>query len=154
MESQQNIVDLTINDDDNCFFLTELSEMANSLKMNGMEGNKETVKQNHEDDTLSVYGSEDGEIVTDKEKEKEEESKKIIFKRIWSNFRKKPRKATSQSTAFNVYSCSHKTIYPGQMVMFSLGIQNENAKRILCRNIWKIGNDSQAWAFIWQVAFP
>ena len=138
MESQQDIVDLTINNDDDCFFLTEPSETANSLKMNGMEGNKETAKQNHEDvsvcgsedgesvygsedgeitakqnqeddtlsvygsedgeitakqnqedDTLSVYGSEDGEIVTDKEEEKEEESKKIIFKRIWSNFGKK-----------------------------------------------------------------
>ena len=98
MESQQDIVDLTINDDDDCFFLTEPSEMANSLKMNGMEGNKETAKQNYEDDTLSVYGSEDGEsvygsedseIATDKEEEKEEESKKIIFKRIWSNFEKK-----------------------------------------------------------------
>ena len=63
MESQQNIVDLTINDDDDCLFPTELSEMANSLKMNGMEGNKETAKQNHEDDTFSVYGSEDGESV-------------------------------------------------------------------------------------------
>ena len=61
MESQQDIVDLTINDDDDCFFLTEPSEtVANSLKMNGMEGNKETAKQNHED--VSVYGSEDGEI--------------------------------------------------------------------------------------------
>ena len=41
MESQQDIVDLTINDDDDCFFLTEPSEMAaNSLKMNGMEGIK------------------------------------------------------------------------------------------------------------------
>ena len=69
MESQQDIVDLTINNDDNCFFLTEPSEMANSLKMNGMEGNKETAKQNHVDvsvcgseDGESVYGSEDGEI--------------------------------------------------------------------------------------------
>ena len=44
MESQQDIVDLTINDDDDCLFPTELSEMANSLKMNGMEGNKETAK--------------------------------------------------------------------------------------------------------------
>ena len=109
MESQQDIVDLTINDDDDYLFPTELSEMANSLKMDGMEGNKETAKQNHEDDTLSVYGSEDGEITakqnheddalsvhgsedgeiaTDKEEEKEEESKKIIFKRIWPNFRK------------------------------------------------------------------
>ena len=116
MESQQDIVDLTINDGDDCFFLTELSEMVNLLKINGMEGNKETAKQNHEDDTLSVYGSEDSEIVTEKEEEKEEESKKIIFKRIWSNFGKKPRKATFQSAAFNVYSCSHKTIYPGQIV--------------------------------------
>ena len=99
MESHQDIVDLTINDDDDCLFPTEPSEMVNSLKMDGMEGNKETAKQNHEDDTLSVYGSEDGEIVTDKKEEKEEESKKIIFKRIWPNFRKKPRKATFQSTA-------------------------------------------------------
>ena len=119
MESQQDIADLTTNDDDDCLFLTELSEMANSLKMNGMEGNKETAKQNHEDDTLSVYGSEDGEIATDKEEEKEEESKKII----WSNFRKKPRKAMFQSTAFDVYSCSHKTIYPEQMERFSLGFK-------------------------------
>ena len=144
MESQQDIVDLTINNDDDCFFLTELSEMANSLKMNGMEGNKETTKQNHEDvsvcgsedsesvygsedgeitakqnqeddtlsvygsedgeitakqnqedDTLSVYGSEDDEIMTDKEEEKEEESKKIIFKRIWSNFSKKAKKSNA-----------------------------------------------------------
>ena len=79
MESQQDIVDLTINDDDDCLFPTELSETANSLlKMDGMEENKETAKQNHEEDTLSIYGSEDGEIVTDEEEEKEEESKKII----------------------------------------------------------------------------
>ena len=31
--------------------------------MDGTEGNKETAKQNHEDDTLSICGSEDGEIV-------------------------------------------------------------------------------------------
>ena len=177
MESQQDIVDLTINDDDDCFFLTEPSEMANSLKMNGMEGNKETAKQNHEDvsvcgsedsesvygsedgeitakqnqeddtlsvygsedseitakqnqedDTLGVYGSEDGEIATDKEEEKEEENKKIIFKRIWSNFGKKPRKATPQSAAFDVYLCSHKTIYPGQMERFSLGFKMKMPK--------------------------
>ena len=124
MESQQDIVDLTINDDDDCLFPTELSEMPNSLlKMDGMEGNKETAKQNHEDDTLSVYGLEDGEIATDKEEEKEEESKKIIFKRIWPNFEKKPRKVTFQLTAFNVYSCSHKTIYSMQMEMLSLGFK-------------------------------
>ena len=93
MESQQDIVDLTINDDDDCLFPTEPSEMANSLTMDGMEGNKETAKQNHEDDTLSVYGSEDGEIVTNEEKGKEEESKKIIFKRIWPNFGKKAKKS-------------------------------------------------------------
>ena len=123
MESQQDIVDLTINNDDDCFFLTEPSETANSLKMNEMEGNKETAKQNHEDvsvcgsedgesvygsedgeitakqnqedDTLNVYGSEDSEIATDKEEEKEEESMKIIFKRIWSNFGKKAKKSNA-----------------------------------------------------------
>ena len=128
MESQQDIVDLTINDDDDCLFPTELSETVSSLKMDGMEGNKETAKQNHEDDTLSVYGSEDGEITTDEEEEKEEESKKIIFKRIWPNFRKKPRKAMFQSTAFDVYSCSHKTIHPGQMEKFSLGFKMKMPK--------------------------
>ena len=93
MESQQDIVDLTINDDDDCLFPTELSEMANSLlKMDGTEGNKETAKQNHEDDTLSIYGSEDSEIVTDKEEEKEEESKKIIFKNL-AKFQKKAKKS-------------------------------------------------------------
>ena len=123
MESQQDIVDLTINDDDDCFFLTEPSEMANSLKMNGMEGNKETAKQNHEDvsvcgsedsesvygsedgeitakqnqedDTLSGYGSEDGEIVTDKEEEKDEESKKINFQENLVKFQKKAKKSNA-----------------------------------------------------------
>ena len=129
MESQQDIVDLTINNDDDCLFPTEPSETANSLlKMDGMEGNKETAKQNHEDDTLSVYGSEDGEIATEKEEEKEEESKKIVFKRIWPNFGKKPRKAMFQSSAFDVYSCSHKTIYPGQMERFSLGFKMKMPK--------------------------
>ena len=146
MESQQDIVDLTINDDDDCLFPTELSEMANSLlKKDGTEGNKETAKQNHEDDTLSIYGSEDGEIATDKEEEKEEESKKIIFKRIWPNFRKKPRKATFQSAAFNVYSCSHKTIYPEQIEAFSLRFKMKMPKGYCAKNIWKIRNDSQAW---------
>ena len=66
MESQEDIVDLTINDDDDCLFPMELGEMVNSLlKMDGTEGNKETAKQNHEDDTLCIYGSEDGEIATD-----------------------------------------------------------------------------------------
>ena len=192
MESQQDIVDLTINDDDDCFFLNEPSEtVANSLKMNGMEGNKKTAKQNHEDvsvcgsedgesvygsedgkinakqnqeddtlsvygsdesvygsedgeitakqnqdDTLSVYVSEDSEIVTE---EKEEESKKIIFKRIWSNFGKKPRKATPQSAAFNVYSCSHKTIYPGQMERFSLGFKMKMPKGYCAKIYGRLG---------------
>ena len=183
MESQQDIVDLTINDDDDCFFLTEPSEMANSLKMDGMEGNKETakqnheddtfsvygsedgesvygsedgeitVKQNHEDDTLSVYGSEDGEIVTDKEEEKEEESKKIIFKRIWSNFRKKPRKATFQSAAFDVYSCSHKTIYPGQMERFSLGFKMKMPKGY-CAKIYGRSRMTVKHGIHLAVAFP
>ena len=37
MESQQDIVDLTINDDDDCLFPTELGEMASSLcEIDGM----------------------------------------------------------------------------------------------------------------------
>ena len=92
-----------------------------------MVRNKETVKQ-EEDDTLSIYGSEGGEIPTDGEEEKEEESKKIIFKRIWPNFGKKPRKATFKSATFNVYSCSHKIIYPGQRETFSLGFKMKMPK--------------------------
>ena len=123
MESQQDTIDLTVNDDDDCLFPPELDEMAGSLlEMDGMVGNKETAKQNdvkqEEDDTLSIYGSEDGEIPTDREEEKEENSKKVIFKRIWPNFGKKPRKATFKSAAFDVYSCSHKTIYPGHREKF------------------------------------
>ena len=79
----------------------------------GSEDGEIAAMQNQEDDTLSIYGS-DGEIVTDKEEEKEEESKKIIFKKIWSNFRKKPRKAMPQSAAFDVYSCSHKLSIQGK----------------------------------------
>ena len=44
MESQQDIVDLTINDDD-CLFPTELSETANSLKMDGTEGIKKLLSK-------------------------------------------------------------------------------------------------------------
>ena len=164
MESQQDIVDLTINDDDDCFFLTEPSNKTATAKKNhesvnacksedgesvyesedgkitakqnqeddilsvyGSEDGEITAKQNQEDDTLSCYGSEDGEIVS-KEEEKEEDSKKIIFKRIWPNIRKKPRKAMPQSAAFDVYSCSHKTIYPGQMERFSLGFKMKMPK--------------------------
>ena len=164
MESQQDIVDLTINDDDDCFFLTELPNKMATAKKNqesvnacksedgesvyGSEDGEITAKQNQEDDILSVYGSEDGEItakqnqeddilscygsedgeIASKEEEKEEDSKKIIFKRIWPNIRKKPRKAMPQSAAFDVYSCSHKTIYPGQMEMFSLGFKMKMPK--------------------------
>ena len=164
MESQQDIVDLTINDDDDCFFLTEPANKNGNCKKNhesvnasksedgesvygsedgkitakenqeddilsvyGSEDGEITAKQNQEDDTLSCYGSEDGEIVS-KEEEKEEDSKKIIFKRIWPNIGKKPRKATPQSAAFDVYSCSHKTIYPGQMERFSLGFKMKMPK--------------------------
>ena len=164
MESQQDIVDLTINNDDDCFFLTEPPNKMATAKKNhesvnacksedgesvyGSEDGKITAKQNQEDDILSVYGSEDGEItakqnqeddtlscygsedgeIVSKEEEKEEDSKKIIFKRIWPNIRKKPRKATPQSAAFDVYSCSHKTIYPGQMERFSLGFKMKMPK--------------------------
>ena len=162
MESQQDIVDLTINDDDDCFFLTEPPNKMTTAKKNhesvnacksedgesvyGSEDGEITAKQNQEDDILSVYGSEDGEItnqeddtlscyggsedgeIVSKEEEKEEDSKKIIFKRIWPNIRKKPRKAMPQSAAFDVYSCSHKTIYPGQMERFSLGFKMKMPK--------------------------
>ena len=133
MELQQDIVDLTINNDDDCLFPPELGETASSfLELDEMVKNKETTYQNdvkqEEDDTLSIYGLEDGEISTDGEEEKEEESKKIIFKRIWPNFRKKPRKATFKSAAFNVYSCSHKIIYPGQRGTFSLGFKMKMPK--------------------------
>ena len=101
MESQQDIVDLTINNDDDCLFPPELGVMVGSLlELDEMVGNKETTKQNdvkqEEDDTLSIYGFEDGEIPTDGEEEKEEESKKIIFKRIWPNFGKKAKKGHTQ----------------------------------------------------------
>ena len=33
-----------------------------------------------------------------------------------------------QSAAFNVYSCRHKTIYPGQMERFSLGFKMKMPK--------------------------
>ena len=165
MESQQDIVDLTINDDDDCFFLTEPPNKMATAKKNhesvnacksedgesvygsedgeitakqnqedvilsvyGSEDGEITAKQNQEDDTLSCYGSEDGEIASKEEEKEEEDSKKIIFKRIWSNIRKKPRKAMPQSAAFDVYSCSHKTIYPGQMERFSLGFKMKMPK--------------------------
>ena len=131
MELQQDIVDLTINNDDDCLFPTEPSEMVNSLlKMDGTEGNKETTKQNHEDDTLSIYGSEDGEIATDEEEEKEEESKKIIFERIWPNFRKKPRKATFQSAAFNVYSFDHEQKKMNKLLSQITFTSNEEKEKI------------------------
>ena len=46
MESQQDIVDHTINDDDDYIFPTELSEMANSLlKMDGTGGIKKLLSK-------------------------------------------------------------------------------------------------------------
>ena len=61
------------------------------LSVYGSEDGEITAKQNQEDDTLSCYGSEGGEIVS-KEEEKEEDSKKIIFKRIWPNIGKSQEK--------------------------------------------------------------
>ena len=47
MELQQDTVDLTINDDDDCLFPSELGEMVGSLlELDKMVGNKETAKQN------------------------------------------------------------------------------------------------------------
>ena len=122
MELQEDTVDLTINDDEDCLFPPKLGEMASSLlELDETVGNKETAKQSFikqelspEDDTLSMFGSEDGEITTDEEeKEEENAKKKVIFKRIWPNVGKKPRKATFKSAALDFYSCTHKTIYPG-----------------------------------------
>ena len=106
MESQQDTVDLTINDDDDCLFPPELGETAGSLlELDEMVGNKETAKQNNvkqdlsqEDDTLSICGLEDSEITTDREEEKEEENskEKVIFKRIWPNLGKKAKKGHIQ----------------------------------------------------------
>ena len=113
MESQQNTIDLTINDDDDCLFPPELHEMVSSLESGEMVGNKETAKQNdvkqelsQEDDTMSIYGLEDGEVTTEGEKWKEEEEeeeeeeengkKNIIFKRIWPNLGKKAKKGHIQ----------------------------------------------------------
>ena len=81
MESQQYIVDLTFNNDDDYLFPPELGKTVGSLlELDEMVRNKENAKQNdvkqEEDDTTSIYGSEDGEIPTDREEEKEEESKK------------------------------------------------------------------------------
>ena len=91
MESQQDIVDLTINDDDTCPFPTEPSEMANSLlKMDGTEGNKETAKQNHEDDTLSVYGSEDRDRRRRGERRRKQENN---FQENLAKFQKKAKKS-------------------------------------------------------------
>ena len=64
MESQQDIVDLTINDDDDCFFLTEpLNKMATAKK------NHESVNACKLEDGESVYGSEDGEITAKQNQE-------------------------------------------------------------------------------------
>ena len=40
-----------------------------------------------------------------------------------AKFGKKPRKATFKSAAFDVYSCTHKTIYLGHREKFSLGFK-------------------------------
>ena len=135
MELQQDTIDLTINDDDDSLFPPELGEMVGSSELGETVGNKETAKQNlvkqelyTEDDTMSICGSEDGEITTiDEEEEKEEEeengTKKVIFKKIWPKLGRKPRKATFKSAAFDVYSCNHKIIYPGHRGKFSLGFK-------------------------------
>ena len=83
-----------------------------------------------------MYGSEDDEITTDGEEEKEEENakKKVIFKRIWPNVGKKSRKASFKSAAFDVYSCTHKTVYPGHREKFSLGFK-ENMPEGYCAKI-------------------
>ena len=47
MESQQDTIDLTINDDDDCLFSHQLGKMVHLLlELDEMVGNKETAKQN------------------------------------------------------------------------------------------------------------
>ena len=54
MKSQQDTLDLTINDDDDCLFSPELGEMEGSLlELDEMVGNKETAKQNDVKQQLS-----------------------------------------------------------------------------------------------------
>ena len=111
MALQQDIVDLTINNDDDCLFPPELGEMVgSSLELDEMVGNKETAKQNdvkqEEDDTLRIYGSENIKIPTDREEEKEEESKKIIFKRIWPNFGKKSQERPHSDLLHLMFTCA------------------------------------------------
>ena len=103
MELQQDTIDLTINDDDDCLFPPELSEMAGSLlELDEMVGNKKLLSKMMSSNnclekmTLSIYGSEDGEITTDREEEREENGKKVIFKRIWPNLGKKAKKGHIQ----------------------------------------------------------
>ena len=43
-------------------------------------------------------------------------------------WKKKPRKATFKSAVFDVYSCSHKMLYPGQRETFSLGFKMKMPK--------------------------
>ena len=162
MELQQDTVDLTINDDD-CLFPPKLGETASSLlELDEMVGNKEAAKQNYikqelspEDDTLSIYGLEDGEITTDGEEEKEEENakKKVIFKRIWPNVGKKPRKATFKS-AFNVYSCTHKTMYPGHREKFSLGFKMKMPEGYCAKIYGRLDMTANHGVHVWQVGFP
>ena len=54
MESKQDIVDLTINDDEDCFFLTPPPETGPPESVYGSEDGEITAKQNQEDDTLSI----------------------------------------------------------------------------------------------------
>ena len=77
---------------------------------------------------MSIYGSEDGEITTDKEQEKEEKEeengkKKVIFKRIWPNSGKKPRKATFKSAAFDFIRATEKLSFQGVGKNSSLGFK-------------------------------
>ena len=44
-----------------------------------------------------------------------------------------------KSAAFNVYSCSHKTIYPGKMETFSLGFKMKMPKRYCAKIYGRLG---------------
>ena len=50
-------------------------------------------------------------------------AKESNFQENLAKFGKKLRKATCKSAAFDVYSCTHKTIHPGHREKFSLGFK-------------------------------
>ena len=64
---------------------------------------------------------------TEKRRKKKKKARNNVQQNL-AKFWKKPRKATFKSATFNVYSCSHKILYPGQRETFSLGFKMKMPK--------------------------